>query len=593
MTCIYSVRTSLRHEAIPAYNIRLPPGPQAIAKFRSPPEFIPHAKFLYESNSADPCLCKYCSGTKSQRQVSQQFGLSSTTRLPGSTMLRPTPVVRRIVHAAKPAASPRQLFSRERNSDMRSKRPLRQAELVWAALDEPIRGKHPDEVIAFWPAIVMDAPRVKPHVIDHQPGKPYNIKQEYMYKLRLLGVMHAQVLPEHRILPFHAHLVPMELLYRLQEITPPPGLSPDFHQLHDFHPFPVTNPDGTTSSPPIFNEVALAFALGIQIAEEIRYYWTPTDPWEFKSSQPGMVERRFQGLWWGAERIWAGEVVRLKPSRFTLLDAGDAASSPDASRSRSPQLSQVKPASSEAAAHRGLFLQVSSIFAESVGDPANAECVLKVAGMLYETAELDWVEPSENGLAGSHRQSPFPSTSTQQPSLFPPQPSSSSSTSRLPSAFPLPQPTAASTSLTPSATADGGLSSPAPPLPTDDPYDPYSLPSPPEGFKWRPTLPHGYEVVLPITMIAGRYYPGMLMNPLVGLSGKDRHLPSASANGQEDGSGAGSVMHLYSLGGFIPGEHSAMGCVKFRPARNIHVKEGDEKARKALSDHWKLTPFAA
>lgn len=85
----------------------------------------------------------------------------------------------------------------------------------------------------------------------------------------------------------------------------------------------------------------------------------------------------------------------------------------------------------------------------------------------------------------------------------------------------------------------------------------------------------------------------MLMNPLVGLSEKDRHIPSTSANGQEDGSGAGSVMHLYSLGGFIPGEHSAMGCVKFRPARNIHVKEGDEKARKALSDHWKLTPFAA
>lgn len=122
-----------------------------------------------------------------------------------------------------------------------------------------------------------------------------------------------------------------------------------------------------------FEEAAGPFAMAIQIASCISRYWTPTHTWEcklleprsilpsgsvstpvrnapserelqnsstsggeatpeFNNQQPSKLRQafgiesqlRFQGLWWGAERIWMGELVRLKFPRYQFAPKGAA-----------------------------------------------------------------------------------------------------------------------------------------------------------------------------------------------------------------------------------------------------------------------------
>ncbi|KDQ19559.1 hypothetical protein BOTBODRAFT_28137 [Botryobasidium botryosum FD-172 SS1] len=515
-------------------------GSQTVQKFRSPQEFIPHARFLYQTNTNDPCLCKYCSKNKSQQQISMQFGISSH-RPPGGTPRGGT-TVRRIAHAAKPASPPKQLFSKERNADLRTKRPIRVGELVWAALDLPIRGPHPDEVISFWPAIVMDLPRVKAYVSPHQPGELYDVRQELAYKLRLLGIMHVHVLPDYRILPYHAYILPMSFLQRLGTIPPPKDLAADLERLGDFHPFPTADDKEPDLHNPSFAEAAIPYALAIQIGDEVRAFWSPTDPWEFKTEDSAAPpERRFQGLWWGCERIWAGELVRLRQDRAGLADL-----------IHNPL---VKAPSSPAAAGRSLFLCINNIFADPPDEARPDHDVCRISGMLYELADPDWVEPPDDptmpGLtlhARSHS-------------------SQSASTSASPSIVRTAHPTPSSSQASASASVNEGLSTPAGALSPSDPFAPFALPAPPRGLQWRALLPAGHEIVLPISLMAGRYYPGILENPLL----------------QWDET---SAAYNHSLAGLAPGEATAMACRKFRPTRGAQVQLSDEWARKSLVEHF-------
>jgi hypothetical protein len=41
------------------------------------------------------------------------------------------------------------------------------------------------------------------------------------------------------------------------------------------------------------------------------------------------------------------------------------------------------------------------------------------------------------------------------------------------------------------------------------------LPPPPRGFRFRPILPEGFEVVVSLALVSGRYYPRLLAHPML------------------------------------------------------------------------------
>lgn len=83
----------------------------------------------------------------------------------------------------------------------------------------------------------------------------------------------------------------------------------------------------------------------------------------------------YQSLWWGGERIWSGELVRLVPNATNFP----------------PSLLPQSPG----AADRSLFLQVAAIYKERKTDQA------KLAGRLYELRDLKGVTEIQGDEGGS------------------------------------------------------------------------------------------------------------------------------------------------------------------------------------------------
>ncbi|EJD47987.1 hypothetical protein AURDEDRAFT_162961 [Auricularia subglabra TFB-10046 SS5] len=158
------------------------------------------------------------------------------------------------------------------------------------------------------------------------------------------------------------------------------------------------------------------FSLALQISAFASNYWALTDEWEFRARSPAKAslpklfdtpfasadpspasspvkpfrpetqsspvqptqqqqqqqkdapaEVRYQGVWWGAERIWQDDIVRLVPYRDQLGINELLESSPDAET-------------------RTLFLHITSIFVDASSEHPRG----RVAGILYELAPAGW-----------------------------------------------------------------------------------------------------------------------------------------------------------------------------------------------------------
>lgn len=234
---------------------------------------------------------------------------------------------------------------------------FRMAELVWCKLDKPIDGAkegHSDVQIMYWPAmceerVLVAHPKVS---VDHHPNPPHlsdasitqppkkdlsgadqvdsnkandidtgytiQVSQKYEWKVRLLGTSDVLWKPESELLAYLNYPTPSNLY----KITITPSTLPHITDGHE-----TDRP--SISSFKTISEAITAFALSLQMSVHIKKYWTLMDRYdipylkkmEAKGDSLPAEELQilyedstlpwFQYLWWGAEKIWSGELIRL------------------------------------------------------------------------------------------------------------------------------------------------------------------------------------------------------------------------------------------------------------------------------------------
>lgn len=373
-------------------------------------------------NNSQPCACKYCSGTKLQGQVNNQLGITDI-RIPISREKAEKREKKKARRAAREnrqgMAEPGRRPGRGRRSDglaaakrPRSKKPydgayvdkdrdrdlselgciFRQGEMVWCQLETPIAGGWAEDlVIDYWPALCesrelvvksrtvgeagssKEAPTRPGDIIvngQFRPDAPVQleVKQEYRWQLRLLGIGDPLLRSESQMLPWLEY-PPTEALFDIPLRRGPltqswGGDSPDRIALKEL----VDLPSAITP-----------FALALQIAAHVVSYWNLYDRYELPSlkvlQEAGWVftedekadlkedisQAWFQVLWWGAEKIWSGEMVRLVVGKADLPD----------------DLRRPSPGSEE----RCFFLKITGIYRGKDDRPA-------IKGPVFELAPL-------------------------------------------------------------------------------------------------------------------------------------------------------------------------------------------------------------
>ncbi|TCD71826.1 hypothetical protein EIP91_003169 [Steccherinum ochraceum] len=336
----------------------------------------------------------------------------------------------------------------------------------------------------------------------------------------------------------------------------------------------ANNAQGSTTSPSYITGAAGQTRSDLQATANNLLGKTVTD--EMVSSSPAktITQMRYQGLWWGAERIWTDELVRLKLARYQFAPTGTNTVYPPSGMSEATQhaLAEHQPPGDivpEAfgSGDRGIFMLVDGLF---VADVQTAEGVIKecrASGMLYELADEDWVDPREMVVDGPESKGKARAMD------------GVVETAEAPSASRPGTPVQGA----PSTSQVNGLATP--PLSKGNGATNglassgrhFDLPIPPRGFKFRSILPPGQEVVLSLSLVAGRYYPRILEHPL--LTETVRMLFST-----EEGLLNGS--YLWALQGTVSGVYQSMEPSHWKTDRQFMLKEADQEARNAFGQQW-------
>jgi len=274
-----------------------------------------------------------------------------------------------------------------------------------------------------------------------------------------------------------------------------------------------------------------------------------------------VVQKRFQGFWWGTERIWVDDFIRLKLPRRTLAPTGTdhilAPSGPGKALLDklldSPHADNV---SEFGAGSRGVFLRLDGIFAVDVlTEDRQTKKEARVCGMLYELAEEDWEDPK----ATANRPEPTSGPQDGAPIAGPSQGTSSSS-------------------ITVSVAGVEGFILPSGiDNKNKDPY--YLLPQAPIGFKFRPILVSGYEFIGAMGLISGRYYPRILSHPVLKPT-----VEEALIQPKEEG-GIINSDNLWALEGLSGGYFNSMDPVRYKKSRVAMMQDADLDALARLRDY--------
>lgn len=370
--------------------------------FRSPPECLQHFLWL-ANNRTGFCACKYCGDIKLQREVNQTLNIegleTKATRPNGPTYVKTekksrirslkiemgrspgssrasTPTTAKPRSATKKRSSPSSPAQKvtgpfihpDRNRELDGKDGawVRQHELCWARIDPIIEAGEPNlPEIVYWPVIVgersfkskpdLTAPKVE--------GQLPRMLHWIEYRCRFLGTNDEALRLVDDLLPWLAY-------------PPPPPM----------FTIPLDTPEGIATvyaddekqtlrriSIAALREAGLkraitAFALSLQIAAHIISFWSQTDRYRTRriSNAPPKLEDdvttsdwHYQGMFWGAERIWVGDVVRLLTTVEDLPEHDPLPSPPGEGR-------------------RHLLLRVDGIYKDATNEHA------MVSGALYE-----------------------------------------------------------------------------------------------------------------------------------------------------------------------------------------------------------------
>ncbi|EPQ56326.1 hypothetical protein GLOTRDRAFT_138088 [Gloeophyllum trabeum ATCC 11539] len=704
-----------------------------VKRFRSVPEFLPHALWLIQDptmNRAN-CQCKYC-GKTPQRIVSESFGFSPgrsagsvgpsqspgpSTRVPrppkpkvqreGEAVSRPVPytAIRKAPAPAKRPKThePKQSMSSHRANDLAAaysgiepRRQFRVGELVWCALDPPIMGKTILSSIFYWPGIIKETSVKSEAIIDpaewHRvndlgaehnahpipstsaeagpitPQKPlWDVRQWFEFKVHLQGISSGMVTVESKLLPYQAYAVPYELMLALHE-APIQNLDTSPETISAFNPCHPKK-DQTRV---LFDDAVAPYSLALQVASSLATYWTPTDEWdltmdvrpppssalpahssgspwptwppeevsgpsdltpdELKSLSVRMLgqppaspsksytQTHYQGLWWGPERIWVDDLIRLKPARRQIAPQGTDKIKPPSGPGRATleYLAAVEakahedgmdvdravlPPQAMGAQNRGVFMKLEEVYLAEYMEGGKPKKEARACGMLYELADEDWEDDSEGSPPPQHSNGKGKEKAREDGQGFGPvPPGGQDGPAYMPGPSPLKPPplpnpspsvalqdTAASvlkealpsthghvTSKSANGSSVSTIGQVKPPLLSTT----YPLPLAPHKYKFRQILPTGYQVVVVLSLISGRYYPRIAEHPEAFLAGSRIRKES------NDDAVFEYLTELTSLEGVTPGYYNAVEATKWKPNRITMFKEADEEGRTDTWNTW-------
>ncbi|KAG6335840.1 hypothetical protein ID866_3254 [Astraeus odoratus] len=497
-----------------------------------------------------------------------------------------------------------------------------------------------------------------PPAMDLDPSKtnasddkevPWKVVQTLWYKIKLLGIPYSCNIRADQVLPYQAHAPSDELIQAIHRVP----LEQMDIETDSFKPSPTAQ----------FGDAAASFALAVQIAANLAGFWSPTDDWVYKFTihpsppanlRPAILapkpanggmsldsvmnasmaynaslskvasddaqgsgstpappilteaqivsQTRFQGLWWGAERIWTDELVRLKLSRSQIAPQGAESILPPAGPSRKAieYARSLDDGSDDSenitgAAARGVFMLIEGLYVADVpkvNGSVGKEC--RATGMIYELVDEDWEEDTNQGsgspVNGGKWKGKGKAVDGSGASATPANASSISVSIGSPSGSQLVNPdptvpvektTSSVVSLMDSVVVSTKSKTRNPNEQLSRPVlsSPFPLPPPPEGFKFRPILTPGHEAVISLNLIAGRYYPRLLQHPLL-----DSCVEKAL---DIEGGGLVEASQLWALEGLSPGFYNTMDPVKWRASRVAMVREADADARQGLQEHWR------
>jgi Transcription-silencing protein Clr2 len=341
-----------------------------------------------------------------------------------------------------------------------------------------------------------------------------------------------------------------------------------------------------------------------------------------------VTQTRYQGLWLGAERIWTDDLVRLKAARGQIAPQGSPQISPPSGPSKSTiaelrldHETDQEVLKSHGARDRGVFMQLEALFVVDVPDASgagvHAEC--RASGMLYELADEDWEEPalSEPGVdtgngevvnaqdawaaAGlstpPRRRNPgtLPELHVGQPFMSAPSPLKQAPQPNQDPIVPMlgpinAGPTASASTPTRErnklktavAAASTRLDEDSPNAQLSHPTKANAVPLPPapRGFRFRPILPEGFEVVVSLALVSGRYYPRLLAHPMLRPIVRDMQGNANEAAARLDGH------HLFALEGILPGFFNASEATRWKPGRPAMVRDAAAERSAGLARVW-------
>ncbi|KAH8929684.1 hypothetical protein BT69DRAFT_1276167, partial [Atractiella rhizophila] len=208
-------------------------------------------------------------------------------------------------------------LSKDREKDLKVAEGLfRELELVWVRLEERIGSKNKgadraeELAITHWPAVVFK----KTSKLKGSAGVWIS-----EYSVRLLAADNDLVVQEDSLIPWLAH-PPNNKLFEL-ELRTPKGIAAIWDE---------EQRQGVRSSTKDLGDVYTAvtpYALALQTGAHLISYFLMFDRYKLSrhdivsssaptSEQKGEIDKAlkfqyYQGLFWGAEKIWSGELVRL------------------------------------------------------------------------------------------------------------------------------------------------------------------------------------------------------------------------------------------------------------------------------------------
>jgi hypothetical protein len=505
--------------------------------------------------------------------------------------------IRKEPKPVKPSAGPKVAVNAHRIADLEGadsphrKRLHRIGEVIWCFLDVPIAGPgEKDTVISAWPGIVKSIQRsmqvtivMDESFVEQRRGG----NQLYAYEVSLFNIDALITISDERVLPYQAMSPSKPLLDALSSLM---------HTIvRKEHMLNVSAEGGIGAlSKFTFEEAALPYALAVQTPTVLVKFWACTDTWTFKytvtaekavatpvvpkkkfrtpglhigpmpdllpsiSAEPSAppvespaqvkTQKRYQGLWWGGERIWVDDLVRLKVPRRELAPSGSERVLPIVPPSQAAVDYTIQkgqdPEHAPTSGDRGLFLRITSIFV--------TEKKVRISGLLFDLVEEEFVGIGVGGREGRQEDTSAFDMRSLDPALLQGESSDAPLAEQTPNEF----------RLAPDRQALSG------------PYvRSWNPPEPPLGYKFRSILKGDMEAVMDVSLLSGRYYPGVLSNPLL-----SDHLERLVRLKE-------TVLHLYALEGLSPGYYNSVDPEFSKESRQVMFMEAVAET-KSKCEEW-------